>query len=82
MGPKDESTENAVHSSPADLDNQKANSNDTQPEEQAAAGAASAPDYTIHQGGLWSPGASSDDYSDNSFDGRSGDNDTASFASR
>ena len=80
MGPKDESTENAVHSSPADLNN-----NDTQSEEQATAGAPSdaldcAPDYAA---GLSSPGASSsDDYSDNSFDGRSGDNDTASFASR
>ena len=78
MGPKDESTEDAVHSSPADFNH------DTQSEEQATAGAPSdAPDCPPgYAAGLSSPGASSDDYSDNSFDGRSRDNDTASFASR
>ncbi|KAL8796959.1 MAG: hypothetical protein Q9195_000730 [Heterodermia aff. obscurata] len=74
---KDESTENAAPSSPTNFNN-----NDTQSEEQATAGAPNdPPDYAIDQAGFSSAGSSSDDYSDNSLDGRSRYNDTASFAS-
>ena len=76
MAPKDEPPENVLRSS---------DSKGAQSPEQAAAeepiAFADTPEHTIYQAGPSSPGASSDDYSDNLFDGRSGDNDTASLSS-
>ena len=77
MGSKDEPPENLLQS----FDSKGGQS----PEQITAEGPIASPgtpEYAIHQAVPSSSAASGDDYSDNSFDGRSGDNDTASFASK